>query len=337
MTASPRRRPVLVVALLAVVLGAVVVAGAVVVVGRMTGNEAPAQAPAAAARPTPTGPRINCAAKPSACGYPDETNTGVRPGTALMKVPAEATSGPGWTWDTRGWLRVTEEGAVIEALDVAGSIDVEKSGVTIRNTRVRQTGEQFGIALRHTREVTVEDCEVSGPDARAGRLAVGIKDVYGDSQDTKILRTEVFHTATGIQVYQGLIQDNYVHDLGVKKDDHVNGIMDNGGITRPLVIRHNTVLNPHGQTDAIALFQDFGGLADRTIEDNLIGGGAYTLYAGADKEPTSRIRVIGNRWVRTYFPKGGAYGPVTAFEQRGKGNEWKNNVWDDNNRPVTAG
>jgi hypothetical protein len=184
--------------------------------------------------------------------------------------------------------------------------------------------------------VTIEDCEVSGPDARAGRLGVGIKDVYGDSQDTKILRTEVFHTATGIQVYQGLIQDNYVHDLGLIKDDHVNGIMDNGGITRPLVIRHNTVLNPHSQTDAIALFQDFGGLVDRTIEDNLIGGGSYTLYAGADKNPTSRIRVIGNRWVRTYFPKGGAYGPVTAFEQSGQGNEWRDNVWDDTNRPVSA-
>jgi hypothetical protein len=286
---------------------------------------------------TPTGPRRDCVRAPAAdCGYPDGTTTGVRPGTTLIKVPSQATTGPGWQWDSRGWVRVEDDGAVIESLEVSGSIEVEAADVTIRNSRVVESGERFGIALRHTRGVTVEDCEVSGLDAGSGRLAVGIKDVYGDSRGTVVRRTEVFDTATGIQLYQGLVEDNYVHDLGLVDGDHVNGVMDNGGVKEPLVIRHNTILNPHRQTDAIALFQDFGGQSDRTIEDNLLGGGAYTVYGGGDKTPTTKIRILRNRFARAYFPKGGAFGPVTAFTPKGTGNQWQGNVWDDTGLPVSA-
>jgi hypothetical protein len=158
--------------------------------------------------------------------------------------------------------------------------------------------------------------------------------VYGDSRDTRVLRTEVSRTATGIQVYQGLLQDNYIHDLGFVEGDHVNGITDNGGIARPLVVRHNTVLNPLPQTDAISLFQDFGLQVDRTIEDNLVAGGSYTVYGGAGRARTARIRVVGNRWSRRYFPRGGTYGPVIAFDRGAPGNEFRDNIWDETGLPV---
>jgi Right handed beta helix region len=318
---------------------ALVVAAALVGLRLTAGDESTTTASASTAgAPPATGPRLDCVRAPaSACGYPDATTTGVPPGTTLMEVPAQATTGPGWQWDPRGWVRVTDDGAMIEGLDVSGAIEVEASDVTIRDTRVVQSGGQFGIALRHTRRVTVENCEVSGVDAGPRRLAVGIKDVYGDAQGTAVRRTEVFHTATGIQLYQGLVEDNYVHDLGLVGADHVNGVMDNGGVARPLVIRHNTILNAHRQTDAIALFQDFGGQSDRTIEDNLLAGGAYTVYGGGDKTPTSKIRILRNRFARAYFPKGGAYGAVTGFLRDGTGNQWQGNVWDDTGLPVPVG
>src|SRR6185437_1421378 len=41
----------------------------------------------------------NCAAKPSTCGYPDATNTGVPSGTTLKQVPSQVSSGPGWSYN----------------------------------------------------------------------------------------------------------------------------------------------------------------------------------------------------------------------------------------------
>ena len=69
----------------------------------------------------------------------------------------------------------------------------------------------------------------------------------------------------------GLIQDNYIHDLGLTGDDHLNGTTSNGSTT-PLAIIHNTVFNPHGQTDAISLFEDFGTEGNVTITGNLVAG-----------------------------------------------------------------
>src|SRR5665647_3483047 len=49
---------------------------------------------------TTTSGGLNCAARPSACGYPDATNTGPAAGTMFTKVPSQLTSGPGWAWST---------------------------------------------------------------------------------------------------------------------------------------------------------------------------------------------------------------------------------------------
>ena len=120
---------------------------------------------------------------------------------------------------------------------------------------------------------------------------------------------------------QGLIEDNYIHDLGYKAGDHVNGFTCNGGSTQ-LTIRHNTVFNQHSQTDAVSLFQDFGPQSNRLITNNLLAGGGYTLYAGANpgKESTAtNIVVTNNRFSTKFYPRGGSYGPYTAYAS-GQGN-----------------
>ena len=141
-----------------------------------------------------------CAALPSRCGYPDASNTGVRPDVALRKVPGELTEGSGWKWNSSGYLAVTGDGAVLDGLDIDGTLDVSASNVTIQNVRVVEQGESFGIAIRHAENVTIQDSEVYSPDAGDRRLMVGIKDIYGDSVGLTVLRTDVWHTSTGIQV-----------------------------------------------------------------------------------------------------------------------------------------
>jgi hypothetical protein len=281
--------------------------------------------PTPLATPTPE----NCTAAPHLCGYPDATNTGVPAGMRLRQVPAQVSRGTGWYYDPRGWIEVDGKGAVLQGLSVTHTIDVSASDVTIKDVQVTQAGNNFGIDLRHTHNVTIENSDISSPYADSRRLMVGVKDVYGDSTGTKILANNIWHTATGVQIGEGLVKDNYIHSIGYRAGDHVNGVTVNGG-TVPLDIRHNTVFVDLGQTDAISLFEDFGVEANKVIADNLVAGGGYSIYGGQNSGGPAayNIRIVGNRISRLYYRHGGQFGPLAAFNSRGRGNVWSGNIWD---------
>lgn len=274
--------------------------------------------------------RAGCAWRPPVCGYPGRSNTGPAKGTNFKSVPGEIRSGKGWHFDSRGWIEVDGDNAVVSGISSTYDLNITADNVTVRDSKLVVSGESFGIALRSVNSVTIERVSITAPSASGPqRLMVGIKDVYSDSTGTLIRRNDISRTATGVQVDAGRIVGNFIHDLGFTGDDHVNGTTSNGG-SELLVIRHNTIFNPHDQTDAISLFQDFGPQRNRRIVDNLIAGGGYTLYAGANpgREATAtNIIVRRNRFSRALFPNGGFFGPATAYAAGG-GNEWSGNVWD---------
>jgi hypothetical protein len=273
--------------------------------------------------------QTNCAAVPSACGYPDATNSGVPAGTTLRSVPGQVSKGTGWYYDSRGFVEVNGNGAVLSGLYIPHNLDISASNVTINNVKIVNSGQSsFGISLRHTSDVTIENSSISGVDASAGRLMVGVKDVYGDSTGASVLNNNIYYTSTGVQLSAGLIQGNYIHDMGLIPGDHVNGTTSNGG-TIPLTIQHNTIFDQLNQCDAISLFQDFGPQGNRLITDNLLAGGGYTIYAGGKlgAPPPYNIVITNNRISNQYFPKGGYYGPL-AYYVSGNGNVWSGNIWD---------
>jgi hypothetical protein len=191
--------------------------------------------------------------------------------------------------------------------------------------------------VKHADNATIENCTISSPAVEGpNRLAVGIKDVYGDATRISVLRNNISHTSTGVQMDAGLIRDNYIHNLGFKSGDHINGTTANGGSGNLLTVAHNTVFNSRDQTDAISLFEDFGVQADKVIVDNLVAGGSYTIYGGANPggRRTSNIRITNNRFARIYSPNGGGYGPITAYDPNGSGNTFSGNIWDDTGKPV---
>jgi hypothetical protein len=279
-----------------------------------------------------------CAPSPHRCGFPDATNTGV-PGTVkLRKVPAQVSKGKGWAYDPRGWVEVYGNGAVLSGLYIPYNLDISASNVTIKNVKVVENGDGFGISLRHTRNVIIEHSDVFSPYASGpNRLQVAIKDVYGDSRGTTVEYDNIWHSATAVQLSEGRIVNNYIHDLSYASGDHVNGITSDAGDRAGLTIEHNTVFNPKGQTDAIGLFEDFGQQFDCLIENNLIAGGGYTLYGGANPggQKPANIVIIGNRFGRIYYHKGGYYGPATAVASSGSGDVWRGNIWDDTGKPVS--
>jgi hypothetical protein len=280
----------------------------------------------------------NCAAKPSSCGYPDATNTGVPAGTTLKAVPGQVTSGPGWSYNaSTSTVTVTAKGTVLSGLAITGTLQISASNVTVKNVQVT-SGGNFGISLAHTTGVTIQNSTISGQNPAAGRVSYAIDDVYGDSAGMIIKANNISGFRTAIQVSTGQEDSNYIHDPGFVAGDHTNGIYVNGG-TQPLMIWNNTIFDSMGQTDAVNLDAGTPGpaapVANKTVSDNLLAGGAYTIYGGAASgSPTSNIVIQDNRFGQLYYAKSGLYGPAYYFNAAGTGNKWTMNIWDTTGQTV---
>jgi hypothetical protein len=269
-------------------------------------------------------------------GFPAARDTGVPSGTKLRLVPSQISSGPGWDYDPRGWVKVYGKGAVLNDLNIPYNVSVTASDVTIKNVLVTVGGANaIGIELRHSRKVTIEDSTIRGLNTARGRMMTGIKDIYGDSTGLRVLYDNISKFETGIQLETGLVEGNYIHEPGFIAGDHTNGVMSNGGVTGLLTINHNTILINRGQTDAIGLFEDNGVQQNRRITDNLLAGGSYAIYGGQKQggQPTSNIVITGNQISTMYYRHGGHYGCAAHFYNQGRRNIWSHNTWDATSVP----
>lgn len=238
--------------------------------------------------------------------HPDSGTTGVPAGTQLQE------SGP---------VRVTQRGAVVENLDVTGSITVEADDVTIRATRVRGTGGSL-IVLR-AKNLLVEDTELDGRGN--GNPAIGY-------HDYTLRRVDVHDVAEGPRIAGGhvTIEDSYIHDLVQKGDNHTDAIQVVSG--SQIVVRGNTlrVDNPTTGSHGNAAFQ-FGEedspVRDCLVEGNLLDGGNYTVNGGGGGTSGAACTFRDN-----LFGTHSRYGPVANL---GPAVVWDpSNVWQASGQPV---
>lgn len=277
---------------------------------------------------TTTTPPVTQPPVPTLAAWPDASNTG---------VPAGRTLTPS------GAFTVTQDGAVVDGLDIDGCLVVRANNVTIQNTRVRQNGSCFGGAIdvgygQHG--ILIRDVEVDGRRMNAAATLVG-------NSGYTCLRCNVHDGGQGFHLnYNVTIIDSYVHDLWGSGTTHNDGILTNGGAH--FVIRHNNIAcdvrapgnasTGGGCTGAVVLLGDFSSVQDVIIDNNLINGGAYALYAGSLPEKpfahADNIRITNNKFGRLIFPKSGIYGPVTGYEAAAPGNVFSGNTWADTGAPI---
>jgi hypothetical protein len=283
--------------------------------------------------------QVTCGTSPSSCGFPSASNTGVPSGITLKNVPGQVSSGPGWSFNAGGWVAVTGNGANLTGLNIPYGVVISANNVTLNNDNIVTGGtNSIGVSLRNTSGVTIQNTTISGLSTGANRVTSGIKDIYSNSTGININHDNISEFETGVQLDSGLVQDNYIHDPGFAPGDHTNGVMSNGGTTQ-LTINHNTIFNNLGQTDCVGLFEDFSNQANRSVTNNLLAGGSYSIYAGNTKSsngPTSQIVITGNVIAKNYFPTGGAYGPVAYFNSSGQGNIFSNNTWDTSGAAIPS-
>lgn len=250
----------------------------------------------------------NCMVKPSDCGYPDATNTGVKPGSTLQKVT--------------GSVNLTTPGQVYENKEVHGSINVLADNVTIRNVKIVNAGYYTikNFEENNAENLVIEDVSI---------------DMNG-SYENKAIAFENY-TARRVHFYNGMdcghfgnnvvIEDSFC-DMPVlpsSSDAHADGFQSDGG--NNIVLRHNTIKNPNGQTAAILMSTNTSGIGNVTVDNNLMAGGGYTLYCDAGPNLSGTNKFTNNRFARTYFTKGGYWGPTAGCENY----TFTGNVWDDTN------
>ncbi|NVP56830.1 right-handed parallel beta-helix repeat-containing protein [Mycoplana rhizolycopersici] len=204
--------------------------------------------------PAMLGAGLLLAGTAAASPFPDARNTGVKTDTSLKPYA--------------GTLYISDDGTVVEGLEITGSVVVDAKNVTIRNSRIIADTPWHIVYIKEGVEgFTLEDSEIDGRGKAAnGALGRGT-----------FLRNNIHGVENGLNIDgPSLIQGNFIHDMRGGPEAHFDGIEINGG--KSIQILENTVLNENGQTAAIMLNNYFRGLADITVDGNRLAGGGYTIY-----------------------------------------------------------
>jgi hypothetical protein len=256
----------------------------------------------------------------------------------MLSVPSQVSSGPGWSYSkAANQVNVTGAGAVLSGLSIGCNLNITASNVTIKNDSV-VTGGNYGISLRHTAGVTIENSTIRGLNAGSGEVVAAISDLYSDSTGTVVSGNDISYFNKGVYLETGSVTGNYIHDPGFVAGDHTDGVFD-VGTTQPLTISGNTILLSTNQTGAISLDATLDGqaIANKTITDNLLGGGSWVIYAGSARSATtSNIVIKNNQFSQLYYPKSGLFGPTAYFDSKGQGNVWSGNTWQASGQLVPS-
>jgi hypothetical protein len=228
---------------------------------------------------------------PGVGGRPSAATTGVSPGVRLKPS---------------GSVVVSTPGAVVENLDVSGTITVKADNVTIRNVRVRTNSNAYAISIQKGfRRTTVSNAEivmgVGGTCANAG--------VGGGAGHTVVRRSHIRGCGDGIKAHDhGLYEDNYIRTTRLPNSTkHVDGIQGSG--TTAYTIRRNDIHNPPSQGGNAAVFiQAYNGLGERRVSDvvvdgNWLNGGNMTVFVEDGKTGSGwvqNIRITNNRFGTDY-------------------------------------
>jgi len=194
-------------------------------------------------------------------------------------------------------MTVTTAGAVIDGYDISGSLWINASNVTVRNTRVRSTDWVVIRVKSGVTGVVIENCEVDG-----GGMS-GVEGQFGIYGPVTVRGCDISGVTDGVVPDSGsLVEGNYIHGLLSPGSPHYDGIQIDGGISN-VVIRGNTIINSHGQTSAVMIDNWFGPIHNISVEGNRLVGGGFTVYSDGQFSggSISGVSFVNNRLGKGYW------------------------------------
>jgi hypothetical protein len=141
-------------------------------------------------------------------------------------------------------------------------------------------GSQTGVLIDH-----VEITENGTPGIAGAGFTVNAANIHGTSDGIDVQNNDV-------------VTNSYVHGLIVPTAAHVDSIQSAGG--NALLVDHNTFDSACGSCNsAVILGADLGAFTgQQLVENNLLAGGAYTVFAGTGGyNATNMISLVNNRFV----------------------------------------
>jgi len=217
--------------------------------------------PTPSSSPAPAG--IDCVSHPSACGYPDATNTGAK--GAL--TPS-------------GSITKTTDGQVIANLAIHGHITITSANVTIENVSIVGDSSLAAIDTHMAKgPVIIDHVTITYP---AGVFPVSAGAIWSGGVLT-VTNSNISGSPDGIDATGSavLIRDNYIHDLQynagtVSHDDTIQTL--GGNIT----VQHNTLDATAPASNSCLQIGNLGGnLTQLTFNNNLCNGGGYSINANS--------------------------------------------------------
>ncbi len=234
---------------------------------------------------TPPAQTTNCLPKPSSCGFPDATNTGVPAAWAPIHT-------------TTGDVSVTTAGATLDGWDIHGCLSILAANVTIRNTRVTCTTGGWAVNAR-------------GANLLLDHIAVTCGGTHGDGI-VGVTFTAVAVDVSGCEdgIYMDnsspcpVVRDSYVHDPFHASGAHTDVLQVAADGCGTFV--HNTLENQDPQGSSV-ISADTTAIHDLLVSGNLMAGGGYSMRC-PDPGHGTNVQVVGNRfsemWVQYGNPPG---------------------------------
>lgn len=231
--------------------------------------------------------------------YPSASCTGVPAGTNLSVHDGD--------------LEIGQANTVIDGQDIRGCVRINAPGAVIRRSKISCAGPyvvgSFSSDPYSGTGLVLEDVEVSCGNAMH---STGI----GDYNFT-VRRANIHSCENGFDVDgRALIEHSYIHDLvpydpnnpaDVAADPHSDGAQITP-VGNGITFRHNTIYAGDGTSAIISPTVSAGVVSNVLITDNLMAGGAATLYCQQDG-PGNNYRVINNHFSTVFYPTVGAYYP----------------------------
>ena len=224
----------------------------------------------------------------AACGWPDASNTGYIasqcPGGALTTNSGSASR----------TIRVTAANSTISCQNITGCLSIEAANVTVTNIKIACNSGKTGTNANGTSAIyvtngasaTISQSEINGMNGvhacvwhQGTSLTVSAVNCYGINDGVFSWADTSYSQTTGDNF---TIKDSYFHDFTIlTANGHIDGYQTEGAGNG--LIDHNTFLmtsdDDNSSDSAVAIWNGNRTSHDITVQNNLIAGGGFAIYA----------------------------------------------------------
>jgi parallel beta-helix repeat protein len=201
-----------------------------------------------------------------ACGWSGPANTGYSSGTTLRASQGRT---------------ISADNTVIDGEKITGGLVISAKNVIVRNswiissfgtgTTVNGTGV---VKILSGASATIDHCTLDG----SNRTHAG---VWFEGANLVVRGNNIFGINDGIFVWDAdnfIVEDNYLHGFTDQTaNGHIDGFQTEGASHG--IIRHNTFDVTQDQDSAVAIWNSRRNSDDILVENNLMAGGGFTVYA----------------------------------------------------------